>query len=154
VKDPDDLDVYRPARRADPGRIARGVARAAGILAGLAACLYGIALYALRCFDTCPSDPAQDAVGQLLSGSLVVFGLAVVAVAASVGTRAARSGLAIAAVFGCLVGVFGVVSIALVPAIDAPGDHASSTVFGALALAAGAVTAAVAAVLRRRGQSS
>ena len=88
-----------------------------GVLAGLAISLYGVALYALRCFDTCPSDPAEDAVSQLLAGSLILFGLVVVIAAASAGARWSRAGLSIIAVLGSVIVVCGIAFVALGPAV-------------------------------------
>src|SRR5687768_12366408 len=53
------------------------------ILIGTAIGLYGAALYALRCFDTCPSDPIEDRIVRLFTGSIVAFGLAVLIIGAS-----------------------------------------------------------------------
>lgn len=151
MKDGEDLDLYP---RRDPARIARGAARVLGILFGAAVSLYGVALYALRCFDTCPTDPAEDAVGQLLSGAVLAFGLVIAVASACVGTRWAGTGLAVVIGLGCFVAVAGGVTVALVPRIDAPGDHGSTAAFGVIALAVGGLVAAAAVALRRRAASS
>lgn len=150
MKDRDDLDLHRAAKRADLAMFARGAGRVLGILFGLAVSLYGGALYMLRCFDTCPTDPAEDAVARLLPASLVAFGIAVAVAAACVATRAARAGLGIVAGLGCLTAVFGVAAAATVPRITAPGDHGSAAVFGVVALVVGGVMAAAALAARRR----
>lgn len=147
----EDLDLYP---RRDPATIARVVARVLGILLASAISLYGLALYMLRCFDTCPTDPAQDAVGQLLSGSVVAFGIVVGVAAASVGTRWARTGLTIVSVFGVFVALAGVAAIVLVPRIEAAGDHGSTAAFGVIALVAGGLTVVAGVLLRRRAESS
>ncbi len=147
----EDLDPYRPTPSVDGTTIARRVARTLGALAGLAVSLSGVALYALRCFDTCPSDPAEDKVGQLLTGSLILFGLVVVVAAASAGTRWSRTGWSIIAVLGLAIGVCGIASVALVPAIDTPGANSSYTTYGIVGIVVGAGGAGAALVLRRRG---
>jgi hypothetical protein len=151
VSAPEDLDLYRGAGRTDRAAIARWVVRTIGVLVGLAVALYGVALYALRCFDTCPSDPAVDRIGQALAASLVLLGLVVVTAAASAGTRWSAAGAALVALLGALIALGGIVSLLLVPSIDAPGDHGSSATFGAAALVGGSVIAGTAIALRRRG---
>ncbi|HEV2755981.1 MAG TPA: hypothetical protein VG318_09425 [Actinomycetota bacterium] len=146
----EDLDPYRPTPPADARTIGRWVARAVGILVGLAILLYGVALYALRCFDTCPSDPAQDHVYQLLTGAIILFGIVVLVAASFAGTRRARAGLSVVTGLGAAVVACGLVAVAFVPAIDAPGDHSGSTQFGMLAVLAGGVSAGTAWAFRRR----
>ena len=111
----EDLDLYRSGPGPGHGAILRGVARGAGILLGVAVSTYGAALYALRCFDTCPTDPAVDATGQLLSWSIILFGLGVVTAAASIGTRWSRTGLGIILVLGSVVALCGVASVVIPP---------------------------------------
>lgn len=145
-----DLDPYRPTGSAASSTIARRAARTLGVLSGLAVSLYGAALYALRCFDTCPSDPAENASGQLLSGAFVLFGIAVVVTATTAGTRGGRTGLTVVCVVSCLVAACGAVSLALVPAIDGPGDHGGYVLFGLVALALGGISAGAAYAYLRR----
>ena len=145
-----DLDPYRPTGSADPARITRGAARTVGILLGVAVSSFGVALYALRCFDTCPSDPAENAVGQLLAGAFVLFGVVVVVVAASAGTRRSRTGGGTVCALGSLVALCGIASLVLVPGIDAPGDNGGYVLFGLLALAGGGISAGAAYAYLRR----
>ena len=147
----DDLDLYGSA--ASPSRgggVVRGLTRVFGVLVGAAISLYGVALYALRCFDTCPSDPSVDKNIQLLSVSLVLFGLVVVIAAASAWTRWAAGAAVIVACLGSVIAVAGAVALALVPSIDQPhGDRGSAGLAAAVALLVGAgVTAA--ALFRRK----
>ena len=146
----EDLDLYRPAHRPDARTIARWAARTVGILLGLAIAAYGAVLYMLRCFDTCPDDPAQDNAGKLLLAAIVLFGLAVVAASACTGARWARSGLPVVKVLGALIVLCGVAAVAIVPSIEAPGDHSGSTIAGIVAVVVGGASAAGAHMLGRR----
>ena len=148
----DDLDLYGSA--ASPSRgggVARGLARVLGVLVGGAISLYGVALYALRCFDTCPSDPSVDMNIQLLSAALVLFGLVVAIAAASAWTRWAVGAMAVVACLGAVITVAGAVALALVPSIEQPhGDRGSAGLAAAVALAVGAAVTAAALVRRKK----
>ena len=149
----EDLDLYRSGPRRGYGAILRGVARGVGILLGLAVSVYGAALYALRCFDTCPTDPAVDATGQLLTWSIILLGFGLVTAAASVGTRWSRIGLGIISVLGSAVALCGVASVVIAPSIKAAGDYSSTTTLSYVAAVTGGVAAGAAHLLRRRTRS-
>lgn len=128
----------------------RGVLRAIGILIGTAVALYGIALYALRCFDTCPSDPAEDASLQLLSGAVILFGVALVVFSATFATRRSRAASRILTTLGTVIAGAGVVSLLLVPYLDTPGDRTGWVLMSVAALIVGAGIAMGSIIGRRR----
>lgn len=143
MSDREDLDLYKAGGPA-PSSVAVWVARTLGVLAGLAVGFYGAALWLLRCFDTCPSDPAVDKTGRLLSASVILAGLVIVVAAASLGTSWKTVGARIVVVLGSLVALCGIATLALAPGIDFRSDRASTRTFGVIALAAGAAVAGIA----------
>lgn len=108
------------------------------MLVGSGVGLYGGMLYALRCFSTCPSDPAEDAIIRSLTLSLVAFGLGVISAAVSLGTRFVVPGSWIITVSGALMIVGGAVTIALIPALRFDGEHSIMVVFASVDVALGA----------------
>lgn len=150
-----DLDLYGSG--ATPGRtpVTAWIVRIAGLLVGAAITLYGVALYALRCFDTCPEDPAVNTATVLMSAAIVLFGPAVAIASASVRTRWAVGGATVVAALGFAIAAVGIASLAQVPRIDDPGGQRSDvTLAGAAETVAGAGVTAAALLRRKRGPRS
>ncbi|HEX2294321.1 MAG TPA: hypothetical protein VHN37_03340 [Actinomycetota bacterium] len=112
----DDLDLYGRGAAPDRG-VGRAMARIVGLLVGAAVSLFGVALFLLRCFDTCPADPAVNTSGQLLSGAVVLFGVVVAVSSLAAGTAGATGVALFAGAAGVLIAVAGVVSFALVQSV-------------------------------------
>lgn len=149
-RDDDDHDLYRHGTGPGLATLARWLGRILGVLVGAVAAFYGLALFALRCFDTCPSDPSTDKTILLLSTALVLFGLATVVASVAAATRWARGAAAFVAGLGVLIAGAGSVTLLLVPSIGETGDPGSTGLAGAVALLGGAGIAAGALVARRR----
>jgi uncharacterized membrane protein HdeD (DUF308 family) len=132
------LDPYRNGGRARRWSIARAISRTIGILAGGAAGFSGFAYYILRCFDTCPSDPAEDTISQILTLSLMGLGVAVIVAAVTLGTRWTLPGTWIVTALGALMAVGGVVSLALVPSLRVPANRTDTVMLSIVDLAVGA----------------
>ncbi len=143
-------DVGRAAPRSRSATNTRWVTRGLGVLVGLAVCLYAAALYALRCFDTCPYDPAENQISRLLPVALGVLGLVLIVAALMSATRWSNTGSWIIIAGGCVIAACGVATWALVPAIEAPGDHTDTARLGVLASLIGVAVVGGAIVLRRR----
>lgn len=120
------------------------------MLVGVAVAWFGAALYVLRCFSTCPTDPAEDWTGRLLTASIVLVGLVIVLASSALGTRWSRIGLGIVLALGAAVAACGVVALILVPSIEAPGDHSSSATAAVVAIGVGGAIVAAARAARRR----
>lgn len=146
----DDLDLYGRGAAPERAPAARGFARVVGVVTGAVISLYGMALFVLRCFDTCPTDPSLDKAVQLVAGTVVTFGLVVVIASVSIGTRLAARGAALVCALGAAIATAGVATLALVPSIDDPGGHGGTPVAGATALLVGGAVAVTAAIARRR----
>lgn len=147
-----DLDLYGSG--ATPGRtpVTAWIVRIAGLLVGAAITFYGLALYALRCFDTCPEDPAVDTATLLMATAIVLFGLVVAIASASGRTRWAVGGATVVAALGFAIAAVGIASLAQVPRIDDPGGQRSDvTLAGAAATAVGTGVATAAIFRRRKG---
>jgi hypothetical protein len=145
----DDLDLYGRGARPDRPSAGRWIAGILGVLVGVAVSLYGVALYALRCFDTCPTDPSLDRATQLLAAAVILFGAAVALGAALAGTRWAAGAAAVVTGFGVAIAAAGALTLAFVPSIDDPGGYGVTPVAGVVALAAGGVVTAAGAFGRR-----
>jgi hypothetical protein len=144
---PEQLDLY--GTRSRGWRIVIALARVAAVLLGLAIGFVGAVFYGLRCFDTCPSDPAEDAILQVLFLSLVAFGLIVIVAAATLGTRAAAAGTWISSFLGVLMVIGGVVALVLVPPIRFPGDRSGTVIYSLTGVAVGVAVVLFGRRLRR-----
>lgn len=129
----DDRDLYGAAPHRSVGRT---VARILGVLVGAGLSLYGVALFALRCFDTCPADPAVDKSTQLLSGALVLFGVVVVVVSAASGTVCSAGAAVFAVVLGVAIALAGLVSLVLVTSLASVVALLAGVIVAAAALLA------------------
>lgn len=132
----------------------RWVARGLGFVVGLGVSLYAAAVYALRCFDTCPSDAAEDLIYRLLPVALGVLGLVLAVAALTSATRWSTTGSWIIIAGGCVIAACGIASWALVPAIDAPGNHTATARLGVVASVVGIAVVGGAIVLRRRPEQA
>jgi hypothetical protein len=108
------------------------------MLLGLAIGFYGAVLWGLRCFDTCPTDPAENVIIQVLTLSGVGLGLAMMIAAATLRTRVAVAGAWIITVLGALMAVGGVVSLVLMPSLQFPADRSSTITFSLIDIGVGA----------------
>lgn len=131
-------------------RIARFIARAIGILIGLGIAAFGIGFYMLRCSSSCPTDPAENVTSQILTLSLVGFGLVVVVAAVSLVTRSAVVGAWIITVVGGLMATGGVVALAMAPSLRVAADQPSTIMYALLDVIMGAACMALGRRVRRR----
>lgn len=134
MTDPEQLCPYGTDRRSRRSSIARGIA----ILVGVGIGFFGVALFVLRCFSTCPSDPAENAISQILTLSLVGFGVVVIVAASTLGTRWAAAGASTVMVLGALMAIAAVVALVLAPSLRLPGDRSGAFVLALIDTAVGA----------------
>ena len=149
MTDPEQLDLYGTGRPSRPWSIVMAFVRGIAILAGLVTGFFGAVWYGLRCFDTCPTDPAENAIVQILTLSLVAFGFVVIVAAATLRTRLAVAGGWVIVVLGVVMSVGGVVVLVLAPSLQFPGDRSSTITYGVIDVAAGAALV----VLGRRARN-
>ncbi|MDQ4124037.1 MAG: hypothetical protein M3134_00355 [Actinomycetota bacterium] len=147
----DDLDLY--GRGAAPRRAAGWwFLRVLGVVVGAAGSLFGVGLFALRCFDTCPEDRSIDIAIQLLSAALVLFGLVVAVASVAVATRREPGAATFVGALGAIIAAAGAIVLLLVASTTGPVDEGGTATAGAVALVAGGgVTAG--AVFRRRSSA-
>ena len=146
---PERLDLYDTQRPTRPWTIVIAFVRGIAIVVGLAVGFVGTALYALRCFDACPTDTAENTIIQILTLSLVTFGLVVIVAAVSLRTRWAVVGGWIISVLGVLMTLGGVATLVQIPLLWFPGDRSSTITYGLIDVAAGAALV----VLGRRARN-
>lgn len=132
----DDLDLYDSG--ADRSSVGHMILRILGFLVGVGLGFVGVVLYTLRCFDTCPADPAVNAISQLLTGAMMLTGLAIVIEAMSFRTTWTPIAEGAVIVVGALIAVAGIASLALIPSVEGTGGGAGTVGFALLAVAVGA----------------
>lgn len=150
---PEELDPYGASRRPTPLSVARFIGRAIGVLVGVGIGVYGLSFYVLRCFSTCPTDPAENALSHILPLSILALGLAVITAAVTFGTRSTIGGAWIITGLGVMLPVTGVVTLLLVPSLPFPGDRTGIVVFGILEIAAGVGLVLFGRWMRRRTET-
>ena len=134
-----DLDPYDSGGH--PPSLVGGILRILVVLVGLAIAAYGLGLWVLRCFDTCPSDPSLDKVLMLLSAALSLTGLVVVIQAVSFRTRWADVVSGALVFVGGLIALLGIASLVLLPSVDELGSSRPSVVWPLAALLVGVAIA-------------
>lgn len=150
ISESQELDPGAGSHRSSPGSIARFIGRGISVLVGLAVAWFGVAFYILRCFSTCPSDPAENAISQILSLSLVGFGLIVSIAALTLGTKLAAAGRWLIIGIGTSIAGGGLVSVALAPSLQVAANGAETVAFGIIDTAAGIGCVLLASRVRRR----
>lgn len=148
----EEVDPYGASGRRSPAPIARFIGRGIGVLVGVGIGFYGMSFYVLRCFSTCPTDPAENAISQILTLSLVGFGLVVVIAAVTLGTRWTSPGAWVITILGALMAIGGIVTVALAPSLQFAGDRTATVMFGIIDVAVGVGIVLVAAWVRRRSE--
>ena len=154
MSDPEVVDPYDSGGRPKRSTMFRGLARGVALLVGAVIAFYGVALYALRCFSTCPTDPAENTISQILTLSLVALGVVVVVAAASIATKLVAPATWVIAAMGILMTAGGVVALTLAPSLRFPGDRTSAVVFALVDVAVGAGIVALGSWVRRRTEQA
>lgn len=137
MSDREGLDPYDASGRPSAASIARFIGRGIGVLVGLGIGFYGMSFYVLRCFSTCPTDPAENALSHILPLSFLALAVAVITGAVTTGTRGTAAGTWIITGLGALMPVGGVMTLLLVPSLPFPGDRTGIVVFGIIEIAVG-----------------
>ena len=134
---PDGPDPYLTIRPPSLGSLARFIGRGIAVLVGLGIGLYGLSFYMLRCFSTCPTDPAENALSHILPLTIMTLAAAVVTAAVTTGTRAATTGSWINTGLGILLMGGGIAGLVVVPALRFSGERTGIVTFGIIAIAVG-----------------
>lgn len=148
----EELDPRGASTRPSRGWIARFIGRAIAVLVGLGIAAFGMTFYVLRCFSTCPTDPAENALSHILPLSFLALGAAVLVAAVTIGTRGTTAGTWIITGLGAVMPVGGLATLVLVPSLPFAGERTGIVIFGIIQVAVGVGLVLAAAWMRRRSE--